>query len=62
MRKAPPPAPANGSGSQEATRLAAEIERALASGKRDVLTPQALQALMAAVCKTYAAQVEAGEE
>ncbi len=47
--------------SAEATRLAAEIERALASGRRDVLSADALQALMAAVCKTYAAQVEAGE-
>ena len=49
-------------GSAEAKRFAAEIERALASGRRDVLSTEALQALMAAVCKTYAAQVEAGEE
>jgi hypothetical protein len=49
-----------GAGSQEAKRLAAEIEHALASGQRDVLSTEALQALMAAVCKTYAAQVEAG--
>jgi hypothetical protein len=48
--------------SAEATRLAAEIERALASGKLDVLSPKALQALMGAVCKTYAAQVEAGSD
>jgi hypothetical protein len=54
---------ANGaSASAEATRLAAEIERALAGGKLDVLTPQALQALMGAVCRTYAAQVEAGSK
>ena len=45
---------------REAARLAAEIERALAGGQPDVLTPAALQALMGAVCKTYAAQVEAG--
>ena len=51
----------NGSTSGEATRLAAEIERALASGKLDTLTPQALQALMSACCKTYATRVEAGE-
>jgi hypothetical protein len=37
------------------------MERALASGRRDLLTTEALQALMAAVCKTYAAQVEAGD-
>jgi hypothetical protein len=46
--------------SVEAERLARNIEQALAGGRRDILTPQALQALMAAVCRTYAAQVEAG--
>jgi hypothetical protein len=59
----PAGAPASGgTGSAQATRLAAEIERALASGRRDILSKEALQALMAAVCKTYAAHVEAGEE
>jgi phage I-like protein len=43
-----------------ATRLAADIERALADGRIDTLTPQALQALMAAACKAFAAQIEAG--
>ena len=52
----------SGTGSEQAKRLAAEIERALAGGQRDILTTEALQALMAAVCKTYAAQVEAGEQ
>ena len=61
-RAAPAAEAANGGvGSAEAKRLAAGIERALASGRRDVLSAEALQALMAAVCKTYAAQVEAGE-
>jgi hypothetical protein len=46
--------------SAQATRLAAEIERGLADGRIDLLTPQALQALMAAACKAYAAQIEAG--
>jgi len=46
--------------SAEATRLAADIERSLADGRLDLLTPQALQALMAAACKAYAAQIEAG--
>ncbi|HEY7243692.1 MAG TPA: hypothetical protein VH678_07390 [Xanthobacteraceae bacterium] len=46
----------------DAKRLAAEMERALAEGRRDLISPEALQALMAAVCKTYAAQVEAGEQ
>jgi hypothetical protein len=48
--------------STEAKRLAAELERALAGGRRDALSTEALQALMAAACKTYAAQVEAGEQ
>jgi len=48
--------------SGDATRLAAEIERALAGGQLDTLTPQALQALMSACCKTYATRVEAGED
>ena len=59
---AKPPGKAANGGSAEAKRLAAELERALASGRRDALSPDALQALMAAVCRTYAAQVEAGEE
>jgi hypothetical protein len=36
------------------------VERRLAQGRSDVLTPKALQALMAAACKTYAAHIEAG--
>jgi hypothetical protein len=48
--------------SAEAKRLAAEIERALASGQRDLLSTEALQVLMAAVCKVYGARVEAGEQ
>jgi hypothetical protein len=56
------PQPGNGAAhSIEAKRLAGEMERALASGRRDILTAEALQALMAAVCKAYAAQVEAGD-
>jgi hypothetical protein len=49
-------------GSAQAKRLADELERALANGRRDLLSTEALQALMAAVCKTYAAQIEAGEQ
>jgi hypothetical protein len=48
--------------SAEAARLAAAIERALAEGRPDMLSPEALQALMAALCRTYAAQVESGDE
>jgi hypothetical protein len=48
--------------STEATRLAAALERALAAGQADALSDDALQALMAALCRTYGAQVEAGRE
>jgi hypothetical protein len=57
---AEPAAKVAATASAQATRLAADIERALADGRIDTLTPQALQALMAATCKAYAAQVEAG--
>jgi hypothetical protein len=63
--KGSPVAIASGNGnadSQAAHQLAAEMERALADGRRDLLTTEALQALMAAVCKTYAAQIEAGAD
>jgi hypothetical protein len=46
--------------SAEAQRLAGQIERALAEGDIGVLTPAALHSLMAAACKAYAAQIEAG--
>jgi len=52
----------DGTTSQDATRLAAEIEKALGGGKLDTLTPQALHALMSACCKNYATRVEAGED
>src|SRR4029453_1815449 len=55
--------PANGgAGSAQAARLAGAIQGALARGRGGVLSKEALQALMGAVCKTYAAQVEAGED
>ena len=53
-------AAAGNGASAAATRLAAEVERGLKSGRADVLSPDAVQALMAAVCKTYAAQLEGG--
>ena len=53
-------ATANGA-SADATKLAAEIERALRDGRHDALTPKAYQVLMAALCKTYAANVEVGD-
>lgn len=48
--------------SATATQLAAEIERGLKSGRPDVLSQEAVQALMAAVCKTYAARLDAGDD
>jgi hypothetical protein len=58
---APKPA-ANGTTSAEATALAAKIERDLRDGRSDTLTPQAFQALMAALCKSYGTQLEAGAQ
>src|SRR5262249_9026682 len=51
--------PADGTASAEATALAARIERDLRDGRLDTLTPDAFQALMAALCKNYGAQLEA---
>src|SRR5262245_62110468 len=48
--------------SADAKRVAAEIERALAKGDKDAVSRDAIQALMAAACKHYSAQIEAGEE
>ena len=53
---------ANGTTSAEATALAAKIEHDLSEGRSDTLTPQAFQALMAAMCKSYGTQLEAGAQ
>jgi hypothetical protein len=53
---------ADGTASAEATALAARIERDLRDGRSDTLSPQAFQALMAALCKSYGSQREAGAE
>jgi hypothetical protein len=45
---------------ETATRLARDIDRALNAGRTDFLSEEALQALMAAVCRSYSAQIEAG--
>jgi hypothetical protein len=61
---AKPAASANGAATQEASeaaaRLARDIDRALNEGRTDLLSEPALQALMAAVCRSYSAQIEAG--
>jgi len=60
------PAPAKsaantmGDASVAARKLAADIDRALAQGQTDLLSADAIQALMAAACRSYSAQVEAG--
>jgi len=52
----------NAANSADAMRLAATIERGIADGRFDVLSADALQALIAAACRVYAARREAGEE
>jgi hypothetical protein len=46
----------------DAKRLAAAIERGRAAGRLDVLSTEALQTLIAAACRLYAARREAGED
>jgi hypothetical protein len=65
-RPSPPPAkphtkPANDA-SAEAKRLAAAIERGIADGRLEIVSADALQALMAAACRVYTARREAGEQ
>jgi hypothetical protein len=62
----PKPVASTGTGSgdlsEAALQLAAQVERGLAAGATDMLSPEALQALMAAACNLYSAQVEAGQQ
>jgi hypothetical protein len=54
------PAPsAIGDISAAAEKVAADIGHALAEGRADFLTAEAIQALMAAACRSYSARVEA---
>ncbi|MDR3423420.1 MAG: hypothetical protein P4L80_19665 [Xanthobacteraceae bacterium] len=48
--------------SAEAKLVAAAIARGIADGQLDVLSAEALQALIAAGCRLYTARREAGEE
>src|SRR5271163_1040304 len=62
-RPAEPPAKQNAKNTTaETKRLAAAFERGIADGRLDVVTPEALQALMAAACRLYTARREAGEQ
>lgn len=48
--------------SEQAKKLAALVEEKVAAGELEVLTPEAVQALMAALCKFYSANMEAGNK
>jgi hypothetical protein len=48
--------------SDEALALAARLEAKFAEGEFEALTPEATQALVAAICKLYSARAEAGDK
>jgi hypothetical protein len=48
--------------SADVKRLAAALERSVADGKLDLVSADALQALIAAACRVYSARTEAGEQ
>ena len=50
---------ADSAASSQALQLAAEMERCLIDGQLDLVSHEALQKLMAAICKTYSQQVQA---
>ncbi len=54
--------PPIGNISADAKRLAAALERSIADGKLDLVSAEALQALIAAACRLYTARGEAGEQ
>ena len=54
--------PAANGASADAKRLAVALERSIADGKLDLVSADALQALMAAACRVYSARTEAGEQ
>jgi hypothetical protein len=49
-----------GSLAADANSLAAALERDLAEGRSDRLAPETVQTLLAALCRTYSAQIDAG--
>jgi hypothetical protein len=59
-KPAKPEASSEADVSIQAKKLAADIDRALAQGQIDLLSKDAVQALMAAACRSYSAQIEAG--
>ena len=54
--------PTTDGASADALKLAAEIERSIASGARGGLSQDAMQTLTAALCRSYGMQVEAGQQ
>ncbi len=50
---------ADSAASAQALQLAGDMERGLVDGRLDVLSDEALQKLMAALCKTYSQRVQA---
>jgi hypothetical protein len=54
------PAVVAGDVSTAARKLAVDIDLALTEGRTDALSIDAIQALMAAACRSYSAQIEAG--
>jgi hypothetical protein len=60
--RAKPAAKADNGASAEAKRLAETIERSIAAGRLGLLSADALQALIAAACRSYSARRQAGEE
>ncbi|MBO0718066.1 MAG: hypothetical protein J2P55_12115, partial [Rhizobiales bacterium] len=54
--------PGGNGASVDAKRLAAALERSIADGKLDLVSADALQALIAAACRVYSARTEAGEQ
>ena len=61
-RTGKPRAAASNGASADAKRLAAALERSVADGKLNLVTAEALQALIAAACRVYGARTEAGEQ
>jgi hypothetical protein len=59
LRPREPASDAAGDLSAAAEKVAADIGRALAEGRPDALSTEAIQALMAAACRSYSARVEA---
>jgi hypothetical protein len=54
--------PADNGASAEAKRIAATLERSIVDDKLDTVSTEALQKLIAAVCRVYTARRQAGEQ